>query len=125
MLVDARRCMQIGMASALLALLLGGAPLTLPAQDTPEMLAAMRSHLPPVPEQVPPRDALPPELRAQLLPIAVETHRWHAEESRRFVILKGRRIEVDGVVDRDLWLREIRPDGVVLQFREHFYFLAR
>lgn len=111
--------------SLLLALCLVATATALPAQDTPEMLAAMRSHLPPVPDEVPTRDELPADVRVQLPPLAIETHRWHDDAAQRFVILHGRRVEENGVVDRDLWLRRVRPDGVVLQFRDHFFFVPR
>ena len=62
---------------------------------------------------------------AQLPATVLETHRWHADPAQRFVILRGRRIEEDGVADRDLWLREIRPDGAVFQFRDAFFFQPR
>lgn len=118
---DARHVMR-----ALLATLaLCSIALPLMAQDTPEMLAAMRAHLSPLPEQIPARDALPEALRAELPAITLETHRWHAEPTQRFVILHGRRIEEGGVAGRDLWLREIRPDGVVFQFRDAFFFQPR
>ena len=96
-----------------------------PAQDTPEMLAAMQSHLPPVPAEVPARDALAPELREEIPAFRLEVHRWHADPALRFVMIHERRIEEGGVVDRDLWLREVRPDGVVLQFRDAFFFHPR
>ncbi|MEZ5546006.1 MAG: general secretion pathway protein GspB [Lysobacteraceae bacterium] len=95
------------------------------AQDTPEMLAAMRTHLPPVPENVPERAALPEELRREIPAVRLETHRWHVEPAQRFVIVHGRRIEEDGVIDRDLWLRRIRKDGVVLQFGNTLFFQPR
>jgi hypothetical protein len=95
------------------------------AQDTPEMLAAMQAHLPPVPEQVPARDALPAALRAEIPAFRLEVHRWHEDPALRFVMIHGRRIEEDAVVDRDLWLRRIQPDGIVLQFREAFFFQPR
>ena len=95
------------------------------AQDTPEMLAAMRGHLPPVPEAVPLREALPAELRADIPPFRIEVHRWHADPAQRFVVIHGRRIEQGGVVDRELWLREVREDGVVLQFRDAFFLQPR
>lgn len=112
-------------AHAWLALALAGGLPPLAAQDTPEMLAAMHAHLPPVPAAVPARDDLPSEVRAELPSVVLETHRWHAEPAQRFVILRGRRIEEGGVVDRDLWMRQIREDGVVLQFRDLFFFQPR
>jgi hypothetical protein len=100
-------------------------PDTVAAQDTPEMLEAMRSHLPPIPAQVPLRDALPPELRTAIPEFRLEVHRWHDDPAQRFVTIHDRRIEESGVVDRDLWVRAIRPDGVVFQFREAFFFQPR
>lgn len=104
---------------------LAGTALPLSAQDTPEMLAAMRAHLAAIPAEIPERDALPETLRAELPVTTLDTHRWHADPSRRFVILRGRRIEEGGVADRDLWLREVRPDGAVFQFRDAFFLQPR
>ncbi len=111
--------------SPFLAIALACAWLPLPAQDTPEMLAAMHAHLPPVPDEVMNLSSLPDELRREIPSIVLETHRWHAEPAQRFVIVHGRRIEEDGVIDRDLWLRRIRKDGVVLQFRNILFFQPR
>ena len=95
------------------------------AQDTPEMLAAMRGHLPPVPEAVPPRGDLPAAVRGDIPAFRIEMHRWHADPAQRFVVIHGRRIEEGGVVDRELWLRAIRADGVVMQFRDRFFLQPR
>jgi hypothetical protein len=111
-------------ATLAIALVLGTATGAV-AQDTPEMLAAMRNHLPPVPAEVPARDALPSELRADIPAFQLEVHRWHADPAQRFVVIHGRRIEEGGVVDRDLWLRVVRADGVVMQFRDAFFFHPR
>lgn len=100
-----------------LALCCGGAV----AQDTPEMLAAMRASLPPVPEHPPEFDALPPALRQQIPPIRIQGHRWHADPALRFVQIGGRRVTEDGVAGQELWLRQIRADGVVMQFRDTLY----
>ena len=95
------------------------------AQDTPDMLAAMRDHLPPVPSDVGGRDALAPALRADIPTFRLEAHRWHQEPAQRFVDIHGRRIAEGGVVGRELWLREVRADGVVMQFRDAFFFDPR
>jgi hypothetical protein len=89
------------------------------------MLAAMRGMLPPVPADVPHRDQLPDEVRQSLPTVVVQSHRWSEQPSERFVMMQGRRIDESGVIDRDLWLREVRPDGVVLQFRDVFFFQQR
>jgi hypothetical protein len=88
-----------------------------PATDTPETLAAMHALLPPLPAEIPHWDALPAETRAALADLRIEMHRWHADPAQRFVMMAGRRIEEGGVIGQELWLREVRPDGVVLQYR--------
>jgi hypothetical protein len=93
------------------------------AQDTPEMLAAMRASMPPVPQQVRKFDALPLELRQQIPDLRIEVHRWHADPGERFIKIGGRRIVEDGVAGQDLWLRQIREDAVVMQFRREFFLL--
>jgi general secretion pathway protein B len=119
-------CRMRGILSALLAVgTLFGVPAVGDAQDTPEMLAAMRASMPPVPEQVPTREELSPTERADLPTLRVDMHRWHANPAERFVITGGRRIAEGGVAGQELWLRQIRPDGLVLQFRQTFYLQPR
>ncbi len=91
------------------------------AQDTPEMLAAMRAALPAVPEEVPDFAALPPELRRQIPPIRIQVHRWHDDPEKRYVQIDGRRVAEDGVAGQELWLRRIRRDAVVMQFRSSLF----
>ncbi len=105
------------LAAALLAVGVG----SLGAQDTPEMLAAMRLALLPIPDQVPDFESLPPELRQQIPPISIQGHRWHADPSQRFVQIDGRRVAEDGVAGQELWLRQIRVDSVVMQFRDRVF----
>jgi hypothetical protein len=97
----------------------------LAAQDTPEMLAAMRAHLPAVPDEVPERAALPEDLSRRIPVVILEVHRWHEDPAQRYVMADGRRIEEDGVAGMNLWLRRIRKDGVVLQFGDTFFFQPR
>ncbi|MGQ0800607.1 MAG: general secretion pathway protein GspB [Pseudomarimonas sp.] len=87
------------------------------------MLAAMRAALLPIPDHVPDFEALPPELRQQIPPIRIQGHRWHADPSQRFVQIDGRRVSEDGVAGQELWLRQIRKDAVVMQFRDSLYVL--
>jgi hypothetical protein len=107
----------------LFALALPAAPCF--AQDTPEMLAAMRAMLPPLPAEVPHRDDLPDDVRASLPTLVVETHRWHADPAQRFILLQGLRVEEGGVAGQELWLREVRADGIVLLFRDVIFFQPR
>lgn len=96
-----------------------------PATDTPETLAAMQALLPPLPAEIPHWDTLPAEMRAALADLRIEMHRWHADPAQRFVMMAGRRIEEGGVIGQELWLREVRPDGVVLQYRDLIFQRAR
>jgi general secretion pathway protein B len=104
---------------------LAGLPLPAAAQDTPEMLAAMRSALPPVPADVPAWESLPADMRRQMPAFDISAHRWHADPAQTFVLIDGRRVEPDGVAGRELWLREVREDGVVMQFRDQIFFCPR
>ena len=96
-----------------------------PASDTPETLAAMRALLPPLPAQIPHWDELPPDVREELSEFRIGMHRWHADPAQRFVVVEGRRVAEGGVLGQDLWLREVRPDAVVLQFRNQVFLRER
>ena len=87
------------------------------------MLAAMRAAMPPVPEQVPALDALDPALRRQLPELRIAVHRWHADPDQRFVQIRDRPVREGDVVGQELWLRQIRRDAVVMQFRGEFFVL--
>ena len=110
---------------ALLAVALVGMQALVCAQDTPEMLAAMRAALPPVPTEVPTWDSLPADLRQQMPVFNIDMHRWHVDPAQSFVLIDGRRVEPGGVAGRELWLRAVREEGVVMQFRERLFFHPR
>jgi hypothetical protein len=97
----------------------------LASSDTPETLAAMQAMLPPLPAEIPHWDTLPAETRAALADLRIEMHRWHADPAQRFVMVGGRRVDEGGVMGQELWLREVRPDGVVLQFRDLIFQRSR
>ena len=96
-----------------------------PSTDTPETLAAMRALLPPLPAEIPAFETLPADVRGKLANFRLETHRWHADPAQRFVVVDGRRVEAGGVLGQELWLREIGPDRVVLQYRDTIFWRAR
>jgi general secretion pathway protein B len=75
--------------------------------------------------ELPDWQELPTELRQQMTAFRLEMHRWHEDPSQRFVLINGRRIEEDGVVGQELWVREIRAEGVVMQFRNLRFFKSR
>ena len=91
------------------------------AQDTPEMLAAMRAAMTKVPDTVPTWEELSADVRAQVPPLEIGMHRWHADPAERFVLIGGRRVNEGDVAGQQLWLREIRRDGIVLQFGDVFF----
>lgn len=110
--------------AALLLVLAFGAAMDADAQDTPEMLAAMRAAMKPLPGTIPAWDELPADVRAQVPVLEIGMHRWHADPAERFVLIGGRRVNEGDVAGQQLWLREIRREGIVLQFGDHFYFLS-
>lgn len=50
---------------------------------------------------------------------------YHQDPGRRFIIVNGARLQEGGVVGTETWLREIRPDGVVFEFRGERFLLPR
>lgn len=94
---------------------------TTPATDTPETLAAMQALLPPLPADIAAWEDLPPEVRAELAHLRLESHRWHADPAQRYVVVGGRRVEEGGVLGQELWLREVRQESAVIQFRDRFF----
>lgn len=96
-----------------------------PASDTPETLAAMRAMLLPLPAEIPEWEALPADVRKELADFRLGMHRWHADPAQRFVVVGGRRVAEGGVLGQELWLREVRPEAVVLQYRKQVFLRAR
>ena len=109
----------IGLCVLALALAFASAPAV--PQDTPEMLAAMRASMTPLPATIPAWDELPADLRAQVPALEIGMHRWHADPTERFVLIGGRRVNEGDVAGQQLWLREIRREGIVLQFGDVFF----
>lgn len=63
-------------------------------------------------------------LRKDLPPIKLSMHVYSPDPAQRFVILNDSRL-VEGDAQEDLTLREIRPDGVVLEFHGQRFFFPR
>lgn len=94
-----------------------------PADPPP---AAAEPAAPAPPDEVLPRlEDLPYADRRDLPPLKFSMFRWHEDPGQRFVVFKERRVGEDGVLGQELWLREIRPDGVVLDFRGKRFFVAK
>jgi general secretion pathway protein B len=68
---------------------------------------------------------LPFATRKALPQLSMSMHVYTADPKQRFVILDGARmVEGDTTTDR-VTLREIRPDGVILEFQGQRFFLPR
>ena len=68
---------------------------------------------------------LPFATRKALPQLRMSMHVYTADPKQRFVILDGARmVEGDATTD-DVTLREIRPDGVVLEFQGQRFFFPR
>jgi general secretion pathway protein B len=68
---------------------------------------------------------LPFSLRKALPEIKLSMHVYAADAAQRFVILNdSRMLEGDKTAD-DVILREVRPDGVVLEFQGQRFFYPR
>lgn len=76
-------------------------------------------------EVLPRLEDLPYADRRDLPPLKFSMFRWHEDPGQRFVVFKERRVAEDGVLGQELWLREIRADGVVLDFRGKRFFVAK
>lgn len=68
---------------------------------------------------------LPYNVRKDLPALTISVHVYSATPAQRFVIIDGeRKVEGDTVHD-GLTLREIRPNGIVLEFHGHRFFYPR
>jgi general secretion pathway protein B len=68
---------------------------------------------------------LPYEARKQVLPLTLSMHVYAANPAQRFVVIDGARKSEGEAVKDDVTLREIRPDGVVLEYRGQRFFYPR
>jgi len=89
-----------------------------PAPGTPKAPgAALSSDLPMYYE-------LPFNLRKDLPTLSISMHVFAAVPEQRFVMIDGER-KAEGETFKELTLREIRPDGMVLEFRGQRFFYPR
>jgi len=63
--------------------------------------------------------------RQGLPALRMSMHVYHRDSARRFVIIDGQRVNEDGVLGNQLWVREIRPEGAVLEYRSLRFLLPR
>lgn len=68
---------------------------------------------------------LPYSLRRDLPVLRFSTYRYHEDQGQRFVVYQERRVAEQGVLGQELWLREIHPDHLVLDFRGTLFTVPR
>ena len=68
---------------------------------------------------------LPFATRKELPAIDLSMHVYSADPKQRFVVIKGDRHVEGDEVGQDLVLREIRPDGLVLEYKGQTFFFPR
>jgi general secretion pathway protein B len=68
---------------------------------------------------------LDPGLRSRLPPLNLSVHVYSARPAGRFVVLDSRKLREGDTTDGGVQLVEIRPGGVVLQFRDQRFLLER
>lgn len=82
---------------------------------------------PGAPARPTPGDAsqLPERVQDRLPPRQLTVHVFAETPARRFVILNGQRLKEGQRAPDGLLLKEIRPDGVILDYEGHGFFLSR
>jgi general secretion pathway protein B len=68
---------------------------------------------------------LPYNVRKDLPALNVSMHVYAAVPAQRFVVVDGDRKAEGETIKDDVKLREIRPDGIVLEFRGQTFFYPR
>ena len=104
-------------------------PLAEPVQAAPSPVPAVAE-----PAQAAPTNAepvlpvytdLPYSLRRDLPVLRFSTYRYHEDPGQRFVVYQERRVAEQGVLGQELWLREIHPNHLVLDFRGTLFTVPR
>jgi general secretion pathway protein B len=63
--------------------------------------------------------------RQGLPPLKMSVHLYHRDVARRFVVIDGKRLNEDGVLGNDVWVREIVPEGVIIEYKSIRFLLPR
>lgn len=97
------------------------APVASPAPTPIAVATPAPAELPALPEvwqlPLPTRQALPA--------LALTMHVYSADPAQRFALINDKRVGENSPLDNGLDVREIRPDGVVLEFRGERFLLPR
>ncbi|MEE8118432.1 MAG: general secretion pathway protein GspB [Gammaproteobacteria bacterium] len=68
---------------------------------------------------------LPANLRQELGPLHVDAHAFSTERSERFVLINLKRYQEGTTLSSGATVRQITPEGVILEFRGQEFFLSR
>jgi general secretion pathway protein B len=102
-----------------------GTPHPEPAPGTPHPEPASNVTPPPLAKDVTPYYALAFAVRKELPPLKLSMHVYAADPKQRFVILNQARVEEGETTPDGVELREVRPDGVILEFKGQQFFYPR
>ena len=80
---------------------------------------------PPAGASAQPYAELPFSVRKSLPELRLSMHVYMADPSRRFVVLNDSRLTEGEKTNDEIFVREIRPDGVVLEFQNQRFFYPR
>ena len=92
---------------------------------TPAAPATPSAKPAPVTSSAQPYAELPFGLRKSLPELKLSMHVYAADASQRFVVLNDSRLTEGEKTGDDIFVREIRPDGVVLEFQNQRFFYPR
>lgn len=73
--------------------------------------------------ELPTYDELPEGLRREHDRPDLEIHSYDPDPAKRFVMINGFRGREGMPIGRELWVHEIRPDGVVMRVQDRFFFI--
>ena len=102
-------------------------PATPPAAKpaTPAATATPSAPVAPAASNLPMYYELPYDVRRDLPPLVVSMHVFAAAPAQRFIVVDGERKSEGDTLKDGLAVREIRTDGVVLEFRGTRFFYPR
>lgn len=73
--------------------------------------------------ELPGYDELPLDIRREHDRPHLELHYYDPDPDKRFAMINGFRGSEGLPIGRELWIHEIRPDGVVVRVQDRFFFI--
>lgn len=97
-----------------------------PAQTKPEIPSAAETEASAAPKtRLGDASQLPDQVQDRLPPRRLTVHVFAEVPARRFVILNGQRLREGERTPDGLLLKEVRPDGIILDYEGHGFFMSR